>query len=71
MFVNKKPAGILTLTPGESPAELRIPARFWNAGLNEIVFRYAITSRADEVYGGSDPRQLGIRLEQFELLIDK
>jgi hypothetical protein len=70
VWVNKRPAGVLTLAPTESAAELRVPERFWNAGLNEIVFRYAFTSRADEIYGGSDPRRLGVRIEQFGLLID-
>ena len=69
--VNGKRAGVLTLGRGATSAEAVVAAPFWKAGLNEIVFRYGYTVRADEVYRGSDPRRLGIRLERLELHIDK
>jgi hypothetical protein len=61
----------MTLTAEASASEVTIPKDFWNTGLNEIRFRYAHTARADEVYGGSDPRELAVRLERFELRIDE
>jgi hypothetical protein len=71
VVVNGRPAGLMTLTAEASASEVTIPKDFWNTGLNEIRFRYAHTARADEVYGGSDPRELAVRLERFELRIDE
>lgn len=71
VIVNGKPAAGLTFTRERHESESVIESHVWKAGLNEIRFRYSITARADEVYGGSDARDLGLRVESIELRIDE
>ncbi len=68
--VNGARVGTLSMKAETHIAEITVPARFVKRGLNEIVFRYLDTVRADELYGGSDPRQIALRLERLELLIE-
>ena len=68
--VNGAPAGLLTFSRNRWDAEAVIDERFWVTGLNEILIRYSHTLRGDEVYGGSDPRELGLRAESIGLRIE-
>jgi hypothetical protein len=71
VLVNDRPAGMITITSDAPERELVVPRELWKTGLNEVLFRYSHTARADEIYGGSDPRELALRLERFELRIDR
>ena len=71
VVINGRGAGQLGFTEGREVVETIVPSRFWKPGLNEIVFQYNRTVRADEVYGGSDPRQIGLRLETLEMHIER
>jgi hypothetical protein len=68
--INGRGAGAMSFSDGASVQEILIPPPFWRAGLNEIAFRYRYTVRADETYGGADPRLIALRLERLELLIE-
>ncbi len=69
--VNGKRASVLTFNGERHESEILIPRDLWKSGLNEIRFRYSTTARADEVYGGSDASELGLRVESIELRIDE
>jgi hypothetical protein len=71
VWVNGERAGIVTMPEEPTTVEIGVPARFWRYRLNEIVLQYGFTVRADDLYGGSDPRQIAIQLESLELSIEK
>ena len=57
----------ITAAEGWQILEARVPASFWRKGLNEIQLRYLWTVEAGSVYGGSDDRQIALRLAGLEL----
>ena len=67
--VNGKRAATITLAEGWQSLEARVPASFWRKGLNEIQLLYGWTVEAGSVYGGSDDRQIALRLAGLELRI--
>ena len=69
--VNGHPAAVLTFTGAQHESEAVISSELWKAGLNEIRFLYSTTARTDEIYSGSDARELGLRVESIELRIDE
>ncbi len=69
--VNGERVAVLSWRRDESEVETVVPRRFWRSGLNEIVLRYGYTVPGGEIYGGADPRLLGIRLARLELQIEK
>jgi hypothetical protein len=69
--VNGAGAGVLRFGAQRGADEMLVPAEYWRAGLNEIVFRYRYRVRAGEVYGGNDPREIALRLERVALTISR
>lgn len=69
--VNGRSVSTVTLAPGWQTVETIVPSDYWSPGLNEITLTYLWTVRAGDVYGGSDPRPIAIRLARLELRIEK
>jgi len=67
--VNGNRVATITAADGWQILETRVPASFWRKGLNEIQLLYGWTVEAGSVYGGSDDRQIALRLAGLELRI--
>jgi hypothetical protein len=65
--VNGGSIGSFTLTREPAEREAVVPARHWRPGLNEIVFRYAWTVEAREVYKTRENRRFAWRAHELEL----
>jgi hypothetical protein len=67
VVVNGRAAGTLEVPAQRATVELVVPGMSWRRGLNEVVFEYAYTARARDLYGGGDGRPLALRLHALAL----
>ena len=69
LVVNGQRVATRSWLPGQDVFQVAVPARFWQEGLNEILFRYGWVVEAGEAYGSADRRPIAVRIERLELTI--